>query len=169
MEHLIEFTYVSTVEAKTTTQCHGETPGSYMHYAAIGDVNFTTEEQTFKTTFTVPSQADGMWIIAFNMAEIKEACDYEIKDVQWYLKDASLEEGKTWENLINETGTKNFYVKEGAGTNPYEYGTGGTNGINSVVTNNAAATAVIYNLAGQRVDNGYKGIVVKNGKKVMVK
>jgi len=164
----LKFSYKASKEAKTTTQSH-VAPGAYKHWGSIGDVNFTTDWVEFDQDFTVPDEADGMKSIAFNMAEIKEACDYEIKDVQWYLKDASLEEGKTWENLINETGTKNFYVKEGAGTDPYEYGTGGTNGINSVVTNNAAATAVIYNLAGQRVDNDYKGIVVKNGKKVMVK
>ena len=32
-----------------------------------------------------------------------------------------------------------------------------------------AAKAGIYNLAGQRVDNSYKGIVIKNGKKYLVK
>ena len=37
------------------------------------------------------------------------------------------------------------------------------------VKDNKAESAVIYNLAGQRVDNNYKGIVIKNGKKVLVK
>ena len=31
------------------------------------------------------------------------------------------------------------------------------------------ASVKIYNLSGQRVDNTYKGIVIKNGKKVVVK
>lgn len=159
MEHLIEFTYVSTVEAKTTTQCHGETPGSYMHYAAIGDVNFTTEEQTFKTTFTVPSQADGMWIIAFNMAEIKEACTYTIKNVVWKLADGT-------QSLINQTGAENFYVKEGAGTDPYIFGN--ESAINSAVTYSTDSNAA-FNLAGQRVANDFKGIVVKNGRKFIAK
>ena len=110
-----------------------------------------------------------MQSIAFNMAEIKAACDYEITDVQWYLKDETLDEGKTYENLINETGADNFYVKEGAGTDPYIFGTDPEqNGISSVVNKSSVSTAT-FNLAGQRVSNQYKGIVVKNGKKSLTK
>ena len=159
---VVEFDYVSTVDAKTTTQCHNG-PGEYMHWGCIGDVNFTTEEQHFSYTLTVPSEADGMKSIAFNMAEIKGACDYTIKNIVWKLEDGT-------ESLIDQTGTKNFYVKEGAGTAPYEFGTDPENpgtGINSVVNGNAAS-GNIYNLNGQRVTNNFKGIVVKNGKKFVV-
>ena len=136
-----------------------------MHWAAIGDVTFSTEWQDFEKEFTIPNEANGMYCIAFNMAEIKEACDYEITDVQWYLK-ADLEEGKTWENLINETGTANFYVKEGAGTEPYQYG---GEGIFTITDNITTDSNAIYNLSGQRVGADYKGIVIKNGKKVVIK
>ena len=112
---------MSSTEAKSSTQCHGE-PGAYLHWAAIGDVNFTTEWQEFETDLKVAAEADGMKSIAFNLAEIKGACDYEITDFQWYLKDESLDEGMTYENLIDAEGTKNFFVKEGAGTAPYEFG-----------------------------------------------
>lgn len=159
---VVEFDYVSTVDAKTTTQCHNG-PGEYMHWSCIGDVNFTTEEQHFSYKLTVPSDADGMKSIAFNMAEIKGACDYTIKNIVWKLEDGT-------ESLIDQTGTKNFYVKEGAGTAPYEFGTDPNNpetGINSVVNGNAAS-GNIYNLNGQRVTNNFKGIVVKNGKKFVV-
>ena len=109
-----------------------------------------------------------MQSIAFNMAEIKEACNYTIKNVKWYLKSESLnEEGKTMENLIDATGTKNFYVKEGAGTTPYEYGTDPA-GI-STLKANTANNAAIFNLAGQRVGKNFKGIVVKSGKKMIQK
>ena len=121
---VVSFKYKSSVDAKATTQLHGN-PGSYLHWSAIGDVNFVAgdEWQDFETTLTVPSEANGMQSIAFNMAEIKEACDYELKDFQWYLKEESLAaEGKTYENLIDAEGTKNFFVKEGAGTTPYEFG-----------------------------------------------
>lgn len=165
---ILKFKYKSSVDAKTTTQCHGETPGAYMHWSAIGDVNFTTEWQDFEKEFTVPNEADGMWNIAFNMAEIKEACDYEITDVQWYLKGEGLAEGKTMENLIDETGAKNFFVKEGAGTTPYEFGTD-PSGIINVKKDAVKADGAIYNLAGQRVSKDYKGIVVKNGKKYITK
>jgi hypothetical protein len=101
--------------------------------------------------------------IAFNMAEIKDACVYEITDVRWYLKDAVNAEGMTYENLINETGDANFYQKEGAGTAPYV-----PSGISSVVNDKKVPNA-IYNLAGQRVSKEYKGIVIKNGAKYIAK
>ena len=155
---VLEFDYQSTIEAKTTTQCHGA-PGAYMHWSCIGDVNFTPEMQHFSTTFTVPSEANGMQSIAFNMAEIKAACDYTITNVVWKLEDNT-------ETLINETGVENFIVKEGAGTEPHVYVD--PSGINSAVVDSNVSSAA-YNLAGQRVSNSYKGIVVKNGKKFIVK
>ncbi|MBR1389353.1 MAG: hypothetical protein IJ569_07020, partial [Prevotella sp.] len=135
-------------------------PGAYLHWSCIGSFNFTPEEQHFSQTFTVPAEADGMQCIAFNMAEIKEACDYTIKNIVWKLEDNT-------ETLINMEGADNFFVKEGAGTNPYVFGTD-PNAINSVVSKKTVSTAT-YNLAGQRVSKDYKGIVVKNGKKYMVK
>ena len=97
---VVEFDYVSTVDAKTTTQCHNG-PGEYMHWSCIGDVIFKTEEQHFSYKLTVPSEADGMKSIAFNMAEIKGAGDYTIKNIVWKLEDGT-------ESLIDQTGTKNF-------------------------------------------------------------
>ena len=159
---VISFKYKASKEAKTSTQCHAA-PGAYLHWGAIGDVNFTTEWQDFEATFTVPNEANDMQSIAFNMAEIKEACDYEIKDVKWYLKEDANAEGKTSENLINGTGDANFFVKEGAGTDPRQF-----SGINGVMVQQPNSSA-IYNLAGQRVSKTYKGIVVKDGKKFLTK
>ena len=150
---VVEFDYVASIDARTSTQCHAA-PGAYLHWAAINDVNFTTEEQHFSATFTVPDEAEGMQSIAFNMAEIKEACDYTLKNFVWKTEDNT-------ETLINMTGADNFYAKV-VGGDIYSLG------ISNVVNNNAAP-AVIYNLAGQRVSEDYKGIVVKNGKKVLVK
>ena len=165
----LKFKYKASREAKTTTQLHGA-PGAYVYWNAIGDVTFTEEWQDFEKTWEISADDNGVEItcqsIAFNMAEIKEACKYELKDFQWYLSSDDDPEGKTLENLINETGTENFYVKEGAGTNPYQYG---TTAINGVVVNKTAAPAAIYNIAGQRVSKSYKGIVVKDGKKYLVK
>ena len=117
---VVEFDYMGTEYAKTTTQSHS-TPGGYLHWSAIGDVNFTPEWQHFEREFTIPKEADGMQNICFNMAEIKEACDYHIMNIKWYLKGEENYDGKTLENLINAEGTENFYVKEGAGTAPYIY------------------------------------------------
>lgn len=157
---VVEFDYVATVEAKTNTQCGIDPIGTYKHWSCIGDVDFTTEVQHFSKEFTVPAEADGMTSIQFQMAVIKGACDYTVKNIVWKLADGT-------ESLIDQTGTKNFYVKEGAGTNPYEFGTyPGTDGINNVVEGNAAS-AKTFNLAGQAVSKNFKGIVVKNGKKLV--
>ena len=156
-ETIVEFDYVANVEAKTTTQCHVN-PGEYKDWNCIGDVTFTTEEQHFSKTLTVASDADGMKSIAFNMAEIKGACDYTIKNIVWKLADGT-------ESLIDQTGTNNFYVKEGAGTAPYQYGD--PSGINSV-SNDNVVSGKAYNLAGQAVSKNFKGIVVKDGKKYVV-
>ena len=155
---VIEFDYVAAKDAKSTTQCQGE-PGQYMHWNAIGDVDFTTEEQHFSKTFTVPAEADGMQSISFDMAVIREANDYTIKNVIWKLEDGT-------ESLINQTGGENFWLKISAGTAPYQYeGTA----INGVVANKKKSSTATYNLAGQRVSKTYKGIVVKDGKKYIVK
>ena len=159
-ETVIAFDYVSSVEAKTTTQCHAA-PGAYIHWGAIGDVNFTPEEQHFEMTFTIPNECagKGMKSIAFNMAEIRGACDYTIKNIVWKLADNT-------ETLINMTGADNFYVKEGAGTEPHVFSD--PDAISTMTVNNPASSAA-YNLAGQRVSKDYKGIVVKNGKKYISK
>lgn len=158
---VISFKYKASVAGATSgTQLHGD-PGAYMHWSAIGSFNFTEEYQDFETTLTIPAEADQMKSIAFNMAEIKGACDYYIKDVIWKTEDGT-------ETLIDMTGTKNFFVKEGAGTTPYEFGTD-PNAINSVVAKAAAGNGAIYNLAGQRVNAAYKGLVIKDGKKYIAK
>ena len=146
-ETVIKFKFRSSVDAKTTTQLHGE-PGAYMHWDAIGDVDFVAGDvwQNFEKELKIPAQADGMKSIAFNMAEIKEACDYYIKDVVWMTKDR-------YETLIATEGTKNFYVKEGAGTAPYEFGNkpqpavdGDVNGDGAIDV--ADISAVISQMAG---------------------
>jgi hypothetical protein len=154
-ETVISFKYKATKEAKASTQCHAA-PGGYIHWAAIGDVNFTTDWQTFEAAFTVPSECAGKGFksIAFNLAEIKDANDYTFTDVQWYLK--SDEAGKTRENLINATGLQNFAWKVVGGEI--------ITGIKEVAAKKNATTAT-YNLAGQRVSDSFKGIVIKDGKK----
>lgn len=152
---VIEFDYVATADAKVSTQDHAA-PSNYLHYAAIGDVNFTTQEQHFSATFTVPSEANGMQSIAFNLSEIKAANTYTFKNFIWRTEDST-------ESLINQTGGENFYVKL-LGGNPEQVETA----IKGVAIDKPSASA-IYNLAGQRVDKSYKGLVVKEGKKYIVK
>ena len=170
---VVKFKYKASVDGATSgTQSHGA-PGGYIHWAAIGSLTFGEDWQDFENNFTIPAECDGtegkeFKSIAFNLAEIKAACVYEFKDFQWYLLDGSLDEGLTYENLIDAEGTANFFVKEGAGTSPYQFGTD-PSGIHNVTTGVKNSSAAIYNLSGQRVSNEYKGIVVKSGKKYVVK
>ena len=163
-ETVVEFDYVATKEANASTQTHAQ-PGSYIHYVAIGNVNFTTEEQHFYADYKIPDEANGQdgkdaQTIAFNLAEIKEANDYTLKNFKWYLKCDV--EGKTPENLINATGDDNFKSKVVGGDIVPA-------GIETVTTENKKVSNVTYNLAGQRVSKEYKGIVIRNGKKAVVK
>ena len=163
---IVKFQYKANKEAKTTTQLHGN-PGAYIHWAAIGDVNFTEEWQDFENEYTIPNEAEGKDAksIAFNMAEIKEACNYELKNFQWYIK-CDEDATKALENLLDETGSANLYVKEGAGTSPYQYGT--ESGITNITAEKNSSSA-IYNIAGQKVNKNFKGIVVMDGKKFVNK
>ena len=159
---VVKFKYKATKAAKVTTQTHAK-PGEYIHYAAIGDVNFEGGDdwQEFSVDYTIPSEAAGKnaQSIAFNLSEIKDANDYSFKDFQWYLKGAENEEGKTTENLINATGEGNFSFKV--------LGSEIQNSISSVKAN--VPVNVIYNIAGQKVNKNYKGLVIKNGSKYVVK
>ena len=49
----------------------------------------------------------------------------------------------------------------------YELGTAGVDGIATEATTDA--NAPMYNLAGQRVSKAYKGVVIQNGHKFIVK
>ena len=160
-ETVVKFKYKATKAAKATTQTHAQ-PGGYIHWAAIGDVNFTEEWQEFSADYTIPAEAAGKdaQSIAFNLAEIKEANDYYFKDFEWYIKCDV--EGKTPENLINATGDDNFKSKVVGGDIVPA-------GIETVTTENKKVSNVTYNLAGQRVSKEYKGIVIRNGKKAVVK
>ena len=94
----VEFDYMASQAAKASTQAHGE-PGAYQHWAAIGEVNFTTEWQTFSTDIEVNDamakgdggNGDGVGLlsIAFNLQEEKSATDYHFDNFGvWYQKPA---------------------------------------------------------------------------------
>lgn len=110
---VISFDYNASRDAHVSTECH-QAPGSYLHWSCVGDVNFTTEEKHFERAFTIPSQADGMQCIAFDMAHIREACDYTLKNFVWKLADDS-------ESLIDMEDTNSFYLKEGAKKPVHQY------------------------------------------------
>ncbi len=153
----VSFKYKADNAAKVGTQIGGADLGGWMQGEALGDIEFTSEEQTFTKTFNA---TEGMQTITFNMAVVKEANTYKIYDIVWKLEDGT-------ESLIDETGSKNFNVKVAAGQ--FEQ-LGGETAIKSVEAAKKAVPAVKFNLAGQRVSNDYKGIVIDNsGKKYLAK
>ena len=64
-------------------------------------------------------------------------------------------------------GTYGSYDAE-KGSMPYLYLLDEATGINTIEADKAQ-NDVIYNLAGQKVDNSYKGLIIKNGKKMLQK
>lgn len=46
---------------------------------------------------------------------------------------------------------------------------GGTTGINEIQNAHSSSAAAIYDVAGKRVDKNYKGVVIRNGKKMIQK
>ncbi len=65
------------VEAQATTQIHNA-PGSYVHYAAVGNLPFTTEWKTFKCSGTFEAAGSS---IAFNLSEYAGANKYYFDNV----------------------------------------------------------------------------------------
>lgn len=171
---VIEFDYVATAAFNCPSGTHAQ-PGQYRKNA-IPDVEFTTEEKHLTVDYTVPASDWGgtaitdAQSIAFDLAVLKGANTYTIKNVKWYVKGDINAEGKTMENLIDAEGTANFWVgRKGYNDGKvYQYGTDPT-GIKSAVNNIKTNSTAIYNLSGQRVSKDYKGIVIKNGNKYIAK
>lgn len=65
--------------AKASTQIHNA-PGSYVHYQAIGDVNFTTDWKTVTKTGTFSNAAQS---IAFNLSEYTGANAYYFDNISF--------------------------------------------------------------------------------------
>ncbi len=76
-------------------------------------------------------------------------------------KDVAVPLGKGYLQLTGNTAAAPVFYSINIG--------GGTTGIGQVEVEKATENGAIYNLAGQRVDSSYKGVVIKNGKKYVNK
>ena len=134
----VEFDYKASQAAKVTTQSHAA-PGSYLHWAMIGDVSFTAEWQHFSTDVEVTDamakgdngngNGEGVLSIAFNLQEEKSATDYFFDNFGvWYQLPV-------------------------------------VDGIQSLKANNTAEA--VFNLNGQKVQKARKGLYIQNGKKIV--
>ena len=120
----IEFDYAASKAANAGTQAHAE-PGMYQHWAAIGDVSFTTEWQHFSKDITVDAamakgdngngSGTGMLSVAFNLAVERTAVEYYFDNFgAWAQIPEPVQE---WENLIVNSDIEGesmecFYVTE---------------------------------------------------------
>ena len=148
----VSFDYKAAGAAKATTQMHAN-PGDYIHYVGIGDVNFTTDWQTFEFESVISGDQSKddklMQSIAFNLAELATANTYIFDNVKFFVpKD------------VVSTLTLNPAVDP----TPYP---GDPDGITTLKY--AAKGEGVYNLNGQKVMKTQKGLYIMNGKKVVIK
>lgn len=104
----------------------------------------------------ISSLVDGKYFITI-YGDGNESVDYDVFD-------------STKREYIETQGGSTFDEKAAASiTTPTEVLIDDTTGINAVAESEAQFSNGTYNLAGQRVDASYKGIVIKDGKKVLMK
>lgn len=97
------------VDATASTQIHS-TPGTYVHYEAIGNVNFTTEWTTVKASGTLSKAGSS---IAFNLSELADANKYYFDNVS--LKISGTEKVKN--GSLEGTDVSSFKQKVNTGSN----------------------------------------------------
>lgn len=100
-------------DASSGTQTHIG-PGGYIHWAAIGTVNFTSEWTTYTASGTVAAEMNGGNAIAFNLNDFPNANKYYFDNISFKVNG---KEQITNGNCDDPAGTKNFVAKE--------YGKGG--------------------------------------------
>jgi len=110
----VEFDYMADLDASIGTQSHGE-PGGYQHWAAIGNVNFTSDWQHFTADVNVEGAMADMQSIAFNLNDLADANTYCFDNFGiWIEKPAPVDE---WVDILTNGGMEgnevvNFFSKE---------------------------------------------------------
>lgn len=94
--------------AKASTQIH-TSPGSYVHYEAIGDVNFTANWQTVKASGQLSRAGSS---IAFNLSELAEANNYYLDNISFKIN--GVERVKNGD--LEGTDVSSFYTKVARGS-----------------------------------------------------
>ena len=112
----LKFSYRADTEATAGTQSH-LAPGDYIHWAAIGDINFTKEWKTFDSSVSVSEamstrngEAIGFQTIAFNLNNNKKlATNFYFDNIFLYVdeEDASFEDKALAAEIAAEGGDDN--------------------------------------------------------------
>lgn len=84
----ISFSYKADNAGSVETQTHGATPGSYIIWHCIGNVDFGTDWNDFEKVVDISEDMDGWQSIAFNM-HLNSTTKYYIKDVKLKLPEVS--------------------------------------------------------------------------------
>lgn len=126
-----------------------------------------------------PSDGEAVAVPAENLLMgSDEAKTFDEEGCKYYILGKSGEDfGFYWQkgtggNSVNNAAHKAFLRVPASSSAKFLSFTFGeeTTGINGIIASDAEQNGtVLYNLAGQRVAKGYKGLVIKNGKKYLVK
>lgn len=121
--------------------------------ALYGNVNFVmVDEQGMGVPELTVYRCKNIGNVAFTEETISD-----LKEGDKVVVYGQLQKYKSGETITPEI--KNCYL---VAINP-------TTGINNVTATKLNVNAPMYNLAGQKVNNNYKGVVIQNGKKFIVK
>ena len=99
------------IEASAGTQTHVG-PGGYIHWAAIGTVNFTTDWETYTATGTASAEMNTGNAIAFNLNDFASANKYYFDNISFKINDKEVVVNGSCDD---PAGTANFVAKEKRG------------------------------------------------------
>jgi len=95
-KYRVSFDYRADTPASASTQAHAE-PSDYIHYEMLGNIDFTTEWQTFTAEGTVTAQQAGpngtgglFTSIAFNLNELADANNYYFDNIKFEVYKAGI-------------------------------------------------------------------------------
>lgn len=144
----ITLTPVTAVPGNTAVVLKGN-QGDYTFTTTTDKAAVSKNDLKFYTKATEVAKAKTVYILANNNGTVGFCPATVGSTVPAY---------KGYLSISGGTSAKNFFALDGTAT-----------GINSIAADKANSRDVRFNLAGQRVDKNYKGVVIVNGKKQLVK
>ncbi len=162
----------------------GKLPAENLAASECKKVEETTEEGADVTFFVIPlswtipaghSDIKGIRVYYGNeyvSVESKTATSYDLKLYEWQVRNTDAEgvytDGKSIDiAVVLVYGSGEAEKSNIVSVNPYNEVNGIENGIAAPVI--AAPSSALFNLSGQRIDASAKGIVIQNGKKMLVR
>ncbi len=156
------------IPANTGAIIKGEVNAEVSYTILDDDVDFSAENLLHgtNTTETITADDDYYYFISGRTKVSEDPLTYEYG----FFVPKSLETGSTFTNNANKAYLQVLKTKFGGATSKglgMSWTDAETNGITNV--NSTYADGHYYNLAGQRVSENYKGVVIYNGKKIIKK